>query len=96
VLQSPLELKGASLYRHARSRDWGNRRCLGAGFATVEMRVVLREILRRAELCTTTAAGEHQKVKHVIFVPHRGARIAVKAIRDVPSVAQAATQTLAR
>ena len=74
----------------------GNRRCLGAGFATVEMRVVLREILRRVELRTTTAAGEHAKMKHVIFVPHSGAQIAVRGIRDVPPLAQAATQTLAR
>jgi cytochrome P450 len=36
----------------------GNRRCLGATFATVEMRVLLREILRRVELCTTTADDE--------------------------------------
>ncbi len=63
----------------------GNRRCLGAGFAMVEMRMVLREILRRVELCTTTAAGEHQKLKHVIYVPHRGAQIVVRAIRDLPS-----------
>jgi cytochrome P450 len=55
----------------------GNRRCLGAAFATVEMRVVLREILRRVELSTTTAADEKQKLKHVILVPHRGARIGV-------------------
>jgi cytochrome P450 len=74
----------------------GNRRCLGAGFATVEMRVVLREILRRVELRTTTAADERQKLKHVIFVPHRGAQITVRGIRDVPSIAQAATQTPAR
>jgi cytochrome P450 len=73
----------------------GNRRCLGAGFAMVELRVVLREILRRAELRTTTAAGERQKLKHVINVPHRGARIRVKSIRDVPPLAQPATQTLA-
>jgi len=74
----------------------GNRRCLGAGFATVEMRVVLREILCRAELRTTTAAGERQKMKHVIFVPDRGAQIAVRAIKDVPPGAKAAVQTLAR
>jgi cytochrome P450 family 135 len=61
----------------------GNRRCLGATFATVEMRVVLREILRRVELSTTNAADEKQKSKHVTFVPHRGARIQVRAIRDV-------------
>ena len=67
----------------------GNRRCLGATFAMVEMRVVLREVLRRVELCTTTAAGERQRVKHVILVPHRGARIRVRAFANVPAAAPA-------
>lgn len=61
----------------------GNRRCLGATFAMVEFKVVLREILRRVELETTTARGEHRRLKHVIFVPHRGARIRVRAKRVV-------------
>ncbi len=65
----------------------GNRRCLGATFAMVEMRVVLREVLRRVQLCTSTAAAERQKVKHVILVPHRGARIRVQAVKDVSSTA---------
>jgi cytochrome P450 len=66
----------------------GNRRCLGAGFAMVEMRVVLREVLRRVELQTTTATGERAKIKHVIMTPHRGARITVKARKaDVPAAA---------
>lgn len=63
----------------------GNRRCLGATFAAVEMRVVLREILRRVELFTTTTAEERQRVKHVTLVPHRGARISVRAPRVVPA-----------
>ena len=71
----------------------GNRRCLGATFAMLEMRVVLREILRRVELSTTTAAGERQKLKHVILVPHRGAQIDVRGIRDVPSPASMPAQT---
>jgi cytochrome P450 len=62
----------------------GNRRCLGATFAMVEMRIVLREILRRVELATTTAAGETQKVKHVIMVPRNGGRIRVRAFRQAP------------
>lgn len=49
-----------------------------------EMRVVLREVLRRAELATTTAAGEVQRVKHVILIPDRGGRIQVNQLR-VPS-----------
>lgn len=51
----------------------------------VEMRVVLREILRRVELSASTAAGERQRLKHVILVPHHGARIRVNAIREVPA-----------
>ena len=61
----------------------GNRRCLGATFAMVEMRVVLSEILRRVELDTTTAAGEKQRVKHVTLVPHRGARIRLSEVAQV-------------
>ncbi|BBX34791.1 cytochrome P450 [Mycolicibacterium mageritense DSM 44476 = CIP 104973] len=69
----------------------GNRRCLGATFAMVELRVVLREILCRADLFTTTTAGERQRVKHVTLVPHRGARICVRAMRDVPGHAASGT-----
>jgi cytochrome P450 len=68
----------------------GIRRRLGAAFAAVEMRIVLREVLRRVDLCTTTAAGERPKVKHVILIPHRGARIRLRANRDVPTAARTA------
>jgi cytochrome P450 len=61
----------------------GNRRCLGATFAMVEMRVVLREILRRVDFETTTAAGESQRVKHVILIPNRGARVRIRAKRGL-------------
>jgi cytochrome P450 len=59
----------------------GARRCLGATFAMAEMRVVLREVLRRVDLATTTARGEGQRVKHVILTPKRGARITVSRIK---------------
>lgn len=68
----------------------GNRRCLGAGFAMVEMRVVLREILHRVELDTTDAPAERQRLKFVVLVPHRGARIRLRALRDVPAPTPAA------
>lgn len=61
----------------------GNRRCLGATFAMVEFRVVLREVLRRVELETATDMGERRRLKHVIFVPHRGARIRIRSRRDL-------------
>lgn len=66
----------------------GNRRCLGATFAMVEFRVVLREILRRVDLDTTNDAGEHKRLKHVIFVPHRGGRIRIRSRRAVPANAE--------
>ena len=53
----------------------GNRRCLGAGFAQTEMRVVLKEVLRRVDLATTTEPGERQRVRGVVLEPHRGARV---------------------
>lgn len=60
----------------------GARRCLGATFAMTEMRVVLREVLLRTELTTTTAGDERQKVKHVILVPHRGGRIRIARLKS--------------
>jgi cytochrome P450 len=57
----------------------GNRRCLGANFAMVETRIVLREILCRVDLGTTTAPAERQRVKYVTLIPHRGARIRVRS-----------------
>lgn len=67
----------------------GSRRCLGAAFASEEMRVVLREVLRRVELDSTSAPAERQKVRHVILEPHRGARIRVRALRKADEFAQA-------
>jgi hypothetical protein len=61
----------------------GGRRCLGATFAQVEMRVVLREILRRVELEPTGAPAEGQRVKHVTLVPGKGARVRVRGRRAV-------------
>jgi cytochrome P450 len=70
----------------------GNRRCLGATFAMAELRVVLREVLRRVELRTTTAKGERQKVKHVILTPHRGARIYVRSVRNAVTASPATAE----
>jgi cytochrome P450 len=63
----------------------GNRRCLGANFALVEMAVVLREVLRRVDLHISTAHGERPRVKGVILIPHRGARIRARAVHTVPA-----------
>jgi cytochrome P450 family 135 len=70
----------------------GNRRCLGATFAMTEMRVVLREVLCRLELKTTTAHGERQRVKHVILTPQRGAQISVRSRRNPATTTPAAVE----
>jgi cytochrome P450 family 135 len=59
----------------------GNRRCLGAAFALMEMRVVLSAILTRVELCSTTRRAERTRVRHVTLAPHRGAVVTVRRHR---------------
>jgi cytochrome P450 len=71
----------------------GNRRCLGANLAMGEMKVVLREVLRRVELSTTTAPGELPKVRAGVLLPQRGARIRVRAMRDATPASPVGTQT---
>ena len=56
----------------------GVRRCLGATFAQVEMRTVLREVLRRVELSPTTTPDEPIKPRHVTMVPRHGAMVTVR------------------
>jgi cytochrome P450 len=65
----------------------GNRRCLGATFATTEMRVVLGEVLRRVELAATTGRAERPRLRHVTYVPHAGARVTV--VRRHPATSAA-------
>jgi cytochrome P450 len=62
----------------------GPRRCVGAAFALMEMRVVLRAVLERIRLAPTRSPGELPRIKHVTLVPHRGARIAVAERRPEP------------
>ncbi len=47
----------------------GVRRCLGAAFAQFEIKVVLRSVLRRAQLRAADPAPERQRTRHVTAVP---------------------------
>ena len=53
----------------------GARRCVGAGFALMEMAVVLGELLRTHTLRPETARPEGAYVRNVTLVPRRGARV---------------------
>jgi cytochrome P450 len=53
----------------------GVRRCLGAAFAEMEMRVVLAEVLRRRTLRAADGAAERVARRNVTFSPARGTRV---------------------
>jgi cytochrome P450 family 135 len=53
----------------------GVRRCLGAAFAEMEMRVVLAEALRRRAVRPASAAAERVARRNVTFSPSNGTRV---------------------
>jgi cytochrome P450 family 135 len=57
----------------------GVRRCLGAAFAEMEMRVALAEILRRRELRPASARAERVARRNVTFSPAGGTRVVANA-----------------
>jgi cytochrome P450 family 135 len=59
----------------------GIRRCLGATFATFEMRTVIPEILRTVTLRPASERPARVRREAVTFVPHNGARCVVTARR---------------
>ncbi len=71
----------------------GDRRCLGAAFATTEMRIVLREVLRRVELAPTQADDERPTVRHVTIVPRAGGLVTVRSRKALPAAAPAALRS---
>jgi cytochrome P450 len=56
----------------------GVRRCLGASFATFEMKVVLETILPAARLLPSTPEPEAAKLRHVTLVPARGGEVVLE------------------
>jgi cytochrome P450 len=57
----------------------GRRRCLGAAFASFEMRVALRTILKHTTLRADRAREEKVRNHHITLVPARGARVVREA-----------------
>jgi cytochrome P450 len=68
----------------------GVRRCIGASFAQVEMRTVLREVLRRVRLRAPSQRPERGVIRHVTVVPGRGARAVVEERLTVQPAAELA------
>jgi cytochrome P450 len=71
----------------------GVRRCLGAAFATLEMKVVISTILRRTTLAAPRTAAEKARFRGVTLLPSRGGEAIVadvgrrraQAIEPVPA-----------
>jgi cytochrome P450 len=68
----------------------GVRRCIGASFAQVEMKAVLREVLRRVRLRAPSQRPERGVIRHVTVVPGRGARAVVEERLSVEPAAELA------
>jgi hypothetical protein len=64
----------------------GRRRCVGMSFAMLEMRIVLREVLRAYDL--KPAAGSHElpRRRNIAIRPARGSRVRLK-VREREAVA---------
>jgi cytochrome P450 family 138 len=64
----------------------GVRRCIGAAFATMEMRVVLRTLLRDYVITPSSARDERWQTRRVAIAPARGARVRIQPRRDLASL----------
>jgi cytochrome P450 family 135 len=56
----------------------GRRRCIGAAFATMEMKAVMAEVLRRVEVRAPDPKPERLKLHNVTLMPAKGARVVVE------------------
>jgi cytochrome P450 len=59
------------------------RRCLGAAFAQLEMKVVIATILARARLQAPTAHSEEARFRGVTLLPSRGGEAVVASVRGI-------------
>jgi cytochrome P450 len=71
----------------------GRRRCLGASFALLEMKLALRAVLGRSELHPVGAHGEQARRRNITVSPARGCEVilcerTVKRRVSVPAMAE--------
>ncbi|MFL5821377.1 MAG: cytochrome P450 [Solirubrobacteraceae bacterium] len=63
----------------------GVRRCLGAAFAQLEMKVVISAILARVRLRASRGRGEKARFRGATVLPSRGGEAIVEGVMDRPS-----------
>jgi len=64
----------------------GTRRCLGASFAALEMRMVLRRVLERAELRPASRKLERVQLRMIALAPRDGTRVIADRVRAADEV----------
>jgi cytochrome P450 len=62
----------------------GRRRCLGAAFATLEMREVLQAVAARFTLAPERAEGERMRRRSITLTPARGGYVIPEALASPP------------
>jgi len=72
----------------------GVRRCVGAAFATLEMKTVLREVLQRVDL-TASGPDEQGRLRGVVMRPSRGGEVVVHRRLSAPAATPARAGTAA-
>jgi cytochrome P450 len=71
----------------------GRRRCLGASFALLEMKIVLRAVLQRFELSPAKARRERTRRRSITISPAEGCRVILRDhVAGAPSPDEAALQ----
>jgi cytochrome P450 len=74
----------------------GRRRCLGASFALLEMKIVIRAVVQRYEIAPATPEAERTRRRSITFSPAQGARLVLterpdtKGAQSAPAAAFAA------
>jgi len=96
VYPEPLAFRPERFLEHpAGTYTWipfggGTRRCLGASFAQLEMKVALQTILTAAELEPDRAEPERIARRAITMTPARGAAVVLRERRGRPPVRQSA------
>ena len=73
----------------------GVRRCIGASFAQLEMKVMARTMLERARLGVPDPRPENPRAAHVSSIPARGARVVLQERLDPAASVTAERQSVA-
>ena len=66
----------------------GRRRCLGASFAMLEMKIVLRAVLAQNELVSAAPGEEGARRRGITLSPRGGSRTVLRARRPASAVAE--------